>query len=430
MAPVEPASNQEDRTQVLDNRGLNRTGRLPRFSRAINNRKSLNMTSLKVAIFPDNFAKYRVPAFRKISEIAGMDLTVFSPTPSRGNVAVAERGIDYSSRDAFAVVDNRNYNKGLHTLWNEGLVKAVATRRFDIVIAWGEVQNISVWIALICGKIFKRHVVIWTHGMYGTEGWLKKRLRVWQAGLAKAVFLYGNNARSILVRNGIPAEHLHVVYNSLDYRKQRELRDSLTGGELLQFRREIVNDGDPNTKVLLFVGRLIQARQGEVALSALRILREQGGDYRLLIIGDGPMLESYKLLAQEMELDDRVTFVGQTYSEEALAPYFMSADLCVCPGPIGLLAVHAHAYGLPVCTHDGARTKQKPEFEIVVPGETGCLFREGDAADLARRVAEWFVPPRDRRRVARACIDRVEAFYNPDAQARTIETAFRSIVER
>ena len=51
------------------------------------------------------------------------------------------------------------------------------------------------------------------------------------------------------------------------------------------------------------------------------------------------------------------------------------------PGRIGLLAIHAHAYGRPVVTCDDMNF-HSPEIEIVQAGKTGALFRRGDAGAL------------------------------------------------
>jgi hypothetical protein len=60
----------------------------------------------------------------------------------------------------------------------------------------------------------------------------------------------------------------------------------------------------------------------------------------------------------------------------------LAGDLVICPGAIGLLAVHAHAYGRPVVTSDNAEI-HGPEIEAIVPGTTGELYRDGSVESLA-----------------------------------------------
>lgn len=69
---------------------------------------------------------------------------------------------------------------------------------------------------------------------------------------------------------------------------------------------------DPHTAIekkwdSIFVGRLSEEKQPDVALRAFAQTNLNG---RMAIVGDGPMLEELKLLAQELKLENRVDFLG------------------------------------------------------------------------------------------------------------------------
>lgn len=59
--------------------------------------------------------------------------------------------------------------------------------------------------------------------------------------------------------------------------------------------------------------------------------------------------------------------------------------MCVCPAAVGLTAIHALSYGCPVISNDNVET-QMPEFESIVEGETGSLFKENDIEDLVEKL--------------------------------------------
>src|SRR5690606_1517540 len=109
---------------------------------------------------------------------------------------------------------------------------------------------------------------------------------------------------------------LFVIYNSLDYTKQKTLRESLSPEDTLAIRRELWGDGADGLRVLICAGRLIERKRLELALEALRVLNESSSRYRLLVVGDGPVLAEYKKIAKSLRINDRVRFVGETYSEE------------------------------------------------------------------------------------------------------------------
>ena len=87
---------------------------------------------------------------------------------------------------------------------------------------------------------------------------------------------------------------------------------------------------------------------------------------------------------------------GAIYDDMDLAPYLMSAAVFAFPRAMGLSAMHAFGYGLPVVTCDDAAT-HGPEFEALRDGENARLYRPGDAADFARCMLECLDDPERRR---------------------------------
>ena len=66
---------------------------------------------------------------------------------------------------------------------------------------------------------------------------------------------------------------------------------------------------------------------------------------------------------------------GETFDEAEISKLLNHADLCVSPGNVGLTAMHALAYGVPVATHNDFKN-QMPEFEAITPGKTGFSLRK------------------------------------------------------
>jgi glycosyltransferase involved in cell wall biosynthesis len=129
---------------------------------------------------------------------------------------------------------------------------------------------------------------------------------------------------------------------------------------------------------LLFVGRL-QARKRIPAL--LTACAELGQiSPRLVIVGDGPELESLRALAND--LYPSAEFVGARHGAE-LAPYFNAADLFVLPGTGGLAVQEAMSYGLPVIVAQGDGTQD----DLVRPAN-GWQIPPGDDAALAAALRE------------------------------------------
>jgi glycosyltransferase involved in cell wall biosynthesis len=122
------------------------------------------------------------------------------------------------------------------------------------------------------------------------------------------------------------------------------------------------------------------------------------------------------------ELGVRVAFYGACYDEGVLARLIMAACATVSPGKVGLTAMQSLAYGTPVITH-GQWDAQGPEWEAVIPGKTGDLFKYGSSDDLARILRRWTQTVRASQDVREACIRLIERFYNPVFQRRAIDRA-------
>jgi len=155
-------------------------------------------------------------------------------------------------------------------------------------------------------------------------------------------------------------------------------------------------------------------------MDAVAILQNTGHAYNVLLIGDGP--ERDKLQQQANHLGVSAKFYGACYEEETLARLIMASDISVAPGMAGLTTMQSLAYGTPVITH-GDFKRQAPEWEAIIPGETGALFDCGSAESLAGAIRAWVIENPDREAVRQRCYDIIERYFNPHTQCEIIERA-------
>lgn len=136
---------------------------------------------------------------------------------------------------------------------------------------------------------------------------------------------------------------------------------------------------------LLTVGRLVESKGIHIALEAIAMLEQE---VRYDVVGDGPEREALEQLAESLGIAAQVTFHGALLREKVIC-LFQEAHLFVLPSigmsgqavgmeGQGLVLQEAQAMGLPVIA---ARVCGIPEG--ILDGESGLLFREGDAAALA-----------------------------------------------
>ena len=107
---------------------------------------------------------------------------------------------------------------------------------------------------------------------------------------------------------------------------------------------------------LLYVGRLLEWKGIDVALRAIRQLKQWQLDVRFTIVGDGPARSRFVKLARKLELSEIVDWVNYI-PRSAVEDHYRNADLFLFPSlrdSGGTAVLEALAHGLPVvCTELG-----------------------------------------------------------------------------
>lgn len=178
-----------------------------------------------------------------------------------------------------------------------------------------------------------------------------------------------------------------------------------------------------------YVGRLVEEKGLETLLNAAAAL-ERGENWRLHLIGGGPMEERLPALAADLGIAGRVHFEGQVPSPEMPAR-LRALDVLVLPSrtrpnwkeQFGRVLIEAMACGVPVVGSDSG------EIPHVV-GEAGLIFPEGDAEALRGRLAELMSRPDLRADLARRGRNRVLAHYTQERIAEATCTVYREMMAR
>src|SRR5689334_772471 len=138
---------------------------------------------------------------------------------------------------------------------------------------------------------------------------------------------------------------------------------------------------------LLFVGRLNAQKGIELLLRAIAVTTHKP---MLDVIGDGPDEERLKALAGELEISDRVRWIG-ALPQQQLTEYYRSATALVVPSVnegLGLVAVEAQLCETPVIAFDSGGLS-----DIVSNGQTGILVEDISASALAAAIDAFLASP-------------------------------------
>jgi len=165
-----------------------------------------------------------------------------------------------------------------------------------------------------------------------------------------------------------------VMYNGIHIEKFR-----FNSGVRFEKRSEIgVGESE---KLLIAVGRLVKEKDYPNLLRAFSILRYSDKDYRLAIVGYGPLQQSLIECCDNLSISPFVHFLGH---RDDVAEWYSAADLFV-HSPIvegfGLVVAEAMACERPIVSTDCGGVKE-------VLSEFGFLVPIGDSKKLASAILE------------------------------------------
>lgn len=300
-------------------------------------------------------------------------------------------------------------------MWQHGVIGLAASRRFDVLILLGDAKFPSMWAAAALGRLTGKRVLFWTHGWTNRPKGVKRYLRRTFYRLAHGLMTYGRWAKQIAIEEGFDPSSVYVIGNSLDLTLQRNELERLPAGRPEMIRSALF--GESKTPVVACISRLIAVRRLDLLLQAVARLRASGTLANVLLIGDGP--ERVKLESLAGDLGIPIAFEGACYEERRICELMTASNVTVAPGKVGLTAMHSMAYGIPVVTHDD-HENQMPEFEAVIPGKSGSLYRLGDVESLASSIEPWlraqYVDPEIRTH----CTSIIERFWSASFQRHSI----------
>lgn len=204
------------------------------------------------------------------------------------------------------------------------------------------------------------------------------------AAAADAVIATDRSLEPVVLKHlAIPREKMRTIPNALDLRVVDSLTDPAMVGDLrLRHRLE------PGQRVLLSAGRLEASKGFHVLLRAIAALRDHGAldgrPWCWVALGDGPYRPMLEMLADELQLQTHVHFLGRVSDRELHAWHELST-LFVHPtlyegSSLVTLEAMAHRRAVVASAAGGIPDK-------VRPGQNGWLVTPGDAAGLAAAIS-------------------------------------------
>ena len=186
-------------------------------------------------------------------------------------------------------------------------------------------------------------------------------------------------------------------------------------------------DLDP---IVLFVGRLVEKKGCEHLLRAMSLIEARHPSAKLLIVGDGPLLDP--LRAQARASLRRCTFLG-SQPPSVVRDLLYRATVLAVPSIVAgsgdseglpITLCEAQAIGLPIAAFDGPGVS-----EAVVGDETALLVRQGDESALAEAISRILTDAALAKRLAMAGRRRAEEHFSLEKQTARLEDLYTEALQ-
>lgn len=152
-----------------------------------------------------------------------------------------------------------------------------------------------------------------------------------------------------------------------------DLKKGLASPELVaELRQKHALPAD--VPVFLFVGRLMWYKGARIILDGLKMIANDGKDFRMVFVGDSverPEIEQY---AKTLGIQEKCIFVGAVHNRDIIRGYFTLSDLFLFPSSFdtnGIVVREAAA-----CGKASVLLRESCASEGIEDGRTGLLIEE------------------------------------------------------
>lgn len=379
----------------------------------MSNNKNVEQT---VLIVYQHLPHYRMGVFSELEQLDGYKFTFAAGSSSRdGNIpAIPYEKLKNTIRLGNLWLGN--------ALWQRGLIGHLLGSKYDHVIFLGDAAYISTWVGTLFARLLGAKTYFWTTGWHRPNKLRFKRIiRKTFYKLPDQLMLYGEDGYRIGVESGFPAEKMQIIGNSLPTAPTSTYESNASLNDPRFFNNVPVSQG---TRYVGAIVRLNAVKRLELLVGAVALLRSEGLDIRILLVGEGPAREDLSNLSEKLEVP--LYMPGATYSYGDIEDAYRILDVTVLPELAGLTVIQSLEFGVPVVTVSDPN-RQAPEFRAVKEGVTGALYAPGDTTSLAMAIKRCFVMLDESvTQVVADCNAEVERNWSPSSQVAKI----RAVLEK
>lgn len=178
-----------------------------------------------------------------------------------------------------------------------------------------------------------------------------------------------------------------------------------------------------NKFIIGAVGRLIQEKNYDVLLDSFATVCTISADIHLVVVGSGPEEQKLKLLAEQLQIADHVTWVGNQLAH----PYYSFFNCFVQPSRsegLSIALLEALACNLPVIVT--GNNKQHP---VIQDQMNGLVIEPDDSVALTHALQTYLENPTLRKSYGASGYQTVTTQFSMQQTAQAYQTLFEEITK-
>lgn len=245
------------------------------------------------------------------------------------------------------------------------LIAYINNNQIDIVHTHGPRAN---YIVSLIHKKINAKWAITVHSdpridFSGLKGKVMLKLNLHALKQADFLFYMNPNLKSYFEKLKIADNKLFEVFNAIDFSNSNPLPTR------------------HNTFNILEVARLVEVKNHKLLLNALSKVKF---NYRLTLVGDGPLMSELQTLAKDLGINEKVEFVG---FKENTGDYYEDCDISILTSKsesLPTVYLESAYYGRPVIATDVGATNK------IINDTTGWLVESENEAQLVAALEDAY----------------------------------------
>jgi glycosyltransferase involved in cell wall biosynthesis len=254
----------------------------------------------------------------------------------------------------------------------------------------------------------RKKLVYTEHGRFHPERKSWKRMifnPLLSLGVDHLVAISAATAQAMARYDNFPLSRIKVIHNGIDCSTMnRESNNSSKRQEL---------GLDSSCRILGTAGRLNSIKNMSMMIRGLKLVLHQVPDTYLVIAGQGEEREMLQRLADQLDVGDRVKFIGLRFDLPEIYPLFDVFLLTSFTEGISVTLLEAMASGVPAVVSDVGGNR-----EIVLDGKSGYLVPVDDDLLLAQKVVTLLKDGKLGAQMGKVAKQRVQDQFSVDGMIR------------